>query len=125
MSDDKEGDYIIKLSEPEKKNSIICIELENRSARSINIGLLIKDENNYSVTRYYIPLMSWKNLVVFDSRGIVNSDSLINVSELCLRFFEKEDRSNVEVIIGNVYSFEQYDAMYKYINETDYIINPQ
>ena len=125
LSQEKEGDIKIILNNSDKLSEYIySIELNNTSKHEINAGIILYDADGNGAGRYYPTLLPGKNLVLFDTNGIAESPNLKNISEIWIRLYES-DFDDTNVVIGDLYYFDHYDCLWKYVYATEYKIHPQ
>lgn len=124
LSEYAEADLTITFEEPiDLNSSIVCVE--TGIEKSVNSGLIIYDEDGKAATRYYTPLMTGKNLIVFSAHGFTEMSSLENISKIFVRFYEGEEPEEFDVTVGKISVFHNTKDLYDYVMSTEYKIPPQ
>ena len=127
LSEKHDGRFIFELSENKLLHELFyAIEIENLSNEKYGVGLIIYDDKNIGISRYYTNLLPGKNLIVFDAKGFSDYDNLSNIKNIVLRIYNNDvNKETTNVKLGNLYGFNNLDAFYEYIMNTNYKINPQ
>lgn len=122
-----EGRFTWHLQKPEplSVSNYYAMEIDNLSAFKFNIGLRLYDSEGKGVSRYYTPLVSGKNLILFSELGFDEIESIKNISDIVLRIYTDETTENVQIAIGEIHQFSDLFALKTYIDGSPYKIMPQ